>query len=86
MQMNGLIGKQLIPGQILKLPITNKKVDNKNHIDINQVTDKGVTNLIGSGQHQQKQPKNTNKNNYIIEDVDFDRSRTESVSIFLHGI
>jgi hypothetical protein len=46
---NNLISKDLWPGQILKIPILKSKKNtehNKNHIDINHVTDLGFISLV----------------------------------------
>ena len=47
MQVNNLISKAIADGQVLKLPIKLMKQTNKNHIDINQVTQNGFQNLGG---------------------------------------
>ena len=47
MNNNNIVSKDLWPGQILKIPIHKDFIKhNKNHIDINHVTDLGFINLV----------------------------------------
>ena len=59
-----------------------------NHIDINQITDKGSTRLIGSSDSKdslkmsQGKMKNTNNQQYVIEG---ENDRQEELNSFLSG-
>lgn len=60
MQCNNMVSKDIIAGQILKLPIPQDLSSNKNHIDINHMTKDGFE-VLGGSPDQKKTPSNQYK-------------------------
>lgn len=92
MQCNNMVSKDIIAGQILKLPIPQDLSSNKNHIDINHMTKDGFE-VLGGSPDQKKTPsnqykqKNTNPKGYTI-DVQNDENpyRNPQLNSFLTGL
>lgn len=73
-QLNNMISGQLIPGQVLLLPVTAGDPNSKQRLlDMNHITEAGSVQLLGSGRDTsgnragQKDVKNTNKQGYQLD-------------------
>ena len=79
---------QLVPGQILQLPIQAGDPNNKQRmIDMNHITESGSVQLLGSGRdtsgNQNQNNKNTNKLGYQLDGDSTDGQ--QQLGSFLQG-
>ena len=92
MQINNLLSKALVTGQVLKLPIRHdakQSLNNKNHIDINHVTHQGFQSLAASDQPlgvSSLKITNTNSIGYKIDSHDDNPYRKKDLSDFLTSV
>lgn len=68
-QLNNLMSGQLVPGQVLLLPLAAGDPNSKQRmIDMNHITEAGSVQLLGSGRdtsgNRPQNNKNTNKQGY----------------------